>query len=646
MEETIAQPNSPSPSQGEPERQKAPWIKRAGNALWSYLRKPENLILIIFFVVLCLMVVYPLVILVLDSFKVQTTAEARALRDAFDVNLKKGNYTGLLWPMLLFTPEEAGGMESARVNFWTPLGKSVLMALIACAIAVVFGGILAWLVTRSNMKWKKYISTIFIFPYIMPSWSIAMFWENFFKNTKMATTPEMGMLQAITGACVPQSWVYGMIPSAFVLGLHYIPFAYILIGGILRNMDANLEEAAVILKANRWQILTKITLPIVAPAMVSTILLVFSSSISSYSVPAFLSKDGSFTSISIMMRSALNETTRKGQGYVIAVILLVFSVLILSLNNWFTKSRRSYTTVSGKSGQVTKTNLGKAGKWVVAAICAVVVTFFTVFPLVSFALESLEESSGDLSSITFKYWNSRQDLGDTRLEMQGQSTAGIWFNSTIWKAFGRSVLTSVIVALLAGTFGMLIGYGVAKKRHSRFANLVSSLAFLPYLIPSMSFGAVFFALSYQPAFSWLNANNGETAAVLACILVGSIKFLPFASRTGTNAMLQLSGEIEESAVIFHVPWWKRMTRILFPIQKTSFMSGYLLPFISCMRELTLFVLITGPFTLITNVLQYYQTYGLDQLGNGINLLIVLFVIIANLLVNKLTGASIDKGIGG
>ena len=111
-------------------------------------------------------------------------------------------------------------------------------------------------------------------------------------------------------------------------------------------------------------------------------------------------------------------------------------------------------------------------------------------------------------------------------------------------------------------------------------------------------------------------------------------------------MLQVSGEIEEAAVMTGCPWIKRMFKILFPIQKSSFISCYLLPFISCMRELTLFVLITTNFTLITNVLQYFDTYGLTQISNGINLLIVAFVIIVNLLVNKLTGASIDKGIGG
>ncbi len=111
-------------------------------------------------------------------------------------------------------------------------------------------------------------------------------------------------------------------------------------------------------------------------------------------------------------------------------------------------------------------------------------------------------------------------------------------------------------------------------------------------------------------------------------------------------MLQLSGEIEEAAIIVNTPWIKRMTRVIFPIQKSSFLSGYLLPFISCMREYTLFSLITGNTTLATNILEYFNRNGIAQLANGINLVIVVLVVGINLIVNKLTGASIDKGVGG
>ena len=619
--------------------------KKFLNNLKTYFSKPQNIITIVFAIILCVGVIFPLATMVLDSFKVQSLTEAKTMNDSWNLSLKKGDYTWALWPYVLFNPRR---MDVSATLFWVPLYQSLLMALLACFIAVVIGGALAFFVTRTNLPFKKFISTVFVFPYIMPSWSIAMFWENFFKNTAVdLSLNQMGLLQSLTGIQVPSSMIYGLVPCAIVLGIHYAPFAYILMGGILRNMDANLEEAATILKTKRIRTLFRITLPIVAPALISTVLLVFSSSISSYTVPAFLG--GNFNAISVQMRSMLNSTESKGQGYVVAVILLIFSIIILTINNRFTSSRRSFTTVSGKSGQISKIELGRGKlswiKWVVAVLLIIFVTFFAIVPLITFILESLESISGDISTITLKYWISNEDF-DYRISNQGQSSKGIFHNSTIWSAFGRSVIVAVCVSLIAGTCGILIGYAASKKRHSKVAKFVSNCAFLPYLIPALSFGAIFFSLSYVPGFEWLNATRGEANAVIACIICGGIKFLPFASRSGTNAMLQLSGEIEEAAIIVNVPWWKRMPKILFPIQKSSFISCYLLPFISAMRELTLFTLLTGSFTLITNVLQYFDTYGLNQISNGINLLIVLFVIIVNLLVNKLTGASIDKGIGG
>ena len=106
-------------------------------------------------------------------------------------------------------------------------------------------------------------------------------------------------------------------------------------------------------------------------------------------------------------------------------------------------------------------------------------------------------------------------------------------------------------------------------------------------------------------------------------------------------------EIEEAAEIQGISWFKRMTRIIIPIQKSSFLSGYLLPFISCMRELSLFILLVSPSTrILTTLLFQYNEKGWNQYANAINLIIIVIVVSFNLIVNKLTGASIDKGIGG
>lgn len=89
-----------------------------------------------------------------------------------------------------------------------------------------------------------------------------------------------------------------------------------------------------------------------------------------------------------------------------------------------------------------------------------------------------------------------------------------------------------------------------------------------------------------------------------------------------------------------------MVRVLFPIQKSAFISGYLLPFTSCMRELSLFVLLTaGNMQLLATLLDSWSQWW-PQSANALNLLIILTVLLVNFVVNKLTGASIDKGIGG
>jgi len=624
MSDTISINENKTPDNGEKGELKG--FAKFLNFLKSYFSKPSNIILIIFAILLTLTVVIPLVFLLYNTVLVHQ-GEARRLGVAV------GSLTLNHWYSIFFQSK----YNYAVTTFYKPLGNSVGMALVACLISLIIGGGIAWLITRSDFPAKKFISTVFVFPYIMPSWSIAMFWENFFKNNVnlVGAQAQMGMLQSLTRIAVPGGMVYGFWPCAICLGIHYAPFAYILIGGILRNMDANLEEAATILKATRFKILRRITLPIVMPALLSTVLLVFASSVSSYTVPAFLGTKSGFMTLSLQMKSLINGSQYKGQGYVMATVLMLFSILILMVNQFVTNSRRSFTTVTGKSSQVSLVKLGKVGKPIITIIVVFYAAFFAIIPLVSFALESFLEVSGDYSTFTLYYWITSEQ---TNAYITG--SVGILRNKEIWKAFGNSLLISIICALIAGTFGILVGYGVAKKRGSRLANYVSNLAFLPYLIPAMSFATIYLIMSYTKALSFLNGS------LLLLIVVGSIKFLPFASKSGTNAMLQLSNEIEEAAIIVGVPWWKRMVRVLFPIQKSSFISGYLLPFVSCMRELTLFVLLTGSSTILTAVLQNYEKYDCVQISNGINLIIIVSVLVINLVVNKLTGASIDKGVGG
>ncbi|MDD7201636.1 MAG: iron ABC transporter permease [Sphaerochaetaceae bacterium] len=573
-------------------------------------------------VVLAYLTLLPMLSMIRDTVTVHVAETMR---------LKKpvGSFTWEHWRKVLFD-------ASSLSIFYRPLWNSLVTSLGSCLFALAFGGFFAWLVTRTNMRWKRSLSALFIFPYIMPSWTIALAWYNVFKNTVVGGVP--GFFTAVTGLETPNWFAYGAFPIALVTGIHYSPFAYIMIGGILRNMDANLEEAAMMLHASQGRIMRKITIPMVLPAILSTFLLVFSSAMSSFAVPQFLGLPVRYQVLTTQLFRTLNGLN-PGQGYCIAMVMILLGVAILAFNQRLTGVRKNYTTITGKSSNISLINL-RGLRTPLSVIVLVAVVAVSVLPLVSFAFESILLVPGDYSlhNLTLQFW-----IGTAEQNSIANSEPGLLRNSSLWFALWNSIRLSVVCSLSAGILGFLAGYAIVRGRGTRLATVVDNLAFFPYLMPSMAFGAIY--------LSMFSTRNGIIPSLYGTffllVLIGTVKYMPFASRSGINAMMQLSTQIEEAGEIIGIGWFKRMRRLVIPIQKASFLSGFLLPFISCMRELSLFVLLVTPNNrVLTTLLFYYNEKGWSQYSNGINLLIVLIVLLINWAVNKATGASIDKGIGG
>jgi iron(III) transport system permease protein len=180
----------------------------------------------------------------------------------------------------------------------------------------------------------------------MPSWTLALAWYNVFKNSVVGGVP--GTFTALTGIQTPNWFAYGAFPIALVTGLHYAPFAYIMIGGILRNMDANLEEAAMMLNTPRNRIIRKITIPMILPAILSTFLLVFSSAMSSFAVPAFIGLPVRYQVLTTQLYRTLNGLN-PGQGYCIAMIMILLSVAILAFNQRLVEREKIILLLQGKA---------------------------------------------------------------------------------------------------------------------------------------------------------------------------------------------------------------------------------------------------------------------------------------------------------
>ena len=259
--------------------------KILGNKIKTFFSKPQNVILLLFGILVTFTTISPIVAIVKDTFTVHPGTV-----DSFFTGKKEGftfyNYVDLFTGQLI------------NKNLLTPVFNTLKLAIFTCLISILYGGFFAFLVTRTNLKFRKYLSSIFIFPYIMPQWTLAVVWKNVFNSNAICGTAD-GLLAATLGIKMPLWWCNGLFPSSVVLGLHYAPFAYILIGGI---------------------IMLRVTLPMIKPAILSTILLVFGSSIGSYPVPHYLS----YTTLSTRYIEMNSGYT--GEASILAIIRMIFGV--------------------------------------------------------------------------------------------------------------------------------------------------------------------------------------------------------------------------------------------------------------------------------------------------------------------------------
>lgn len=583
-----------------------------------------SILSIILIVSLIYMVVIPLGALIRETFIVHPM-------ERFQIpGSLPGDFTTNHWWRTFVGP-------SAYSFFYKPLLNTLIVSSCIALLSLLIGGSLAWLIVRTDLPGKKFFSNLANIPYIMPSWAMALAWITLFKNPRIGGS--QGLFQYLTGRVLPDWFSYGLFPIIITLTMHYFPFGFMLMASALRNIDSQLEESAELLGASRAQILRRVVFPIITPAILSTFLLTFSRGLGTFGTPAFLGGPVRTYVLSTMLHANL-VGQRPGIGYLAALVMILMGALILYMDHKMIGARKSYVTISGKSGRSGLTKLGRL-KWPVTILVFAFLFSVTVIPFSVLALESLMLIPGDysLSNLSLHYWigPASQDIGI------GSGEPGILRNTALLKALGNSIKLGVTVALVCGITGMLIGYTVVRARGTFFSKLLDQLAFLPYLMPSIAFGSIFLAMFAVKRGPIPSLYGTFILLVLAC----SVKYLPFSSRSGINAMMQVGPELEEAATMVGAGWLSRMRKIILPLQKSSFFSGLLLPFISAMRELSLVVLLVTPSNQVaTAITLRYTDRGWYAYTNAVMVLIVIAVVITTYISRKLMGTDLAKGVGG
>jgi iron(III) transport system permease protein len=588
---------------------------------YRWLTTPHVVLSIIMLLVMFYMVIIPLYRMLMTTITVQEM-DLRVLKDA-----EIGDFTLYHWIRMLTG-------KIGQLMTYEPLLHSLTISLGATALALTIGGLMAWLVVRTDIPGREFIHLLATVPYIMPSWTIAMAWIVMFKNKNSGGTP--GLLEFFTGNATPDWLAYGPFPIICSSGLHYYTFFFLFVSAALLSIDSSLEEAGELAGAGRWRIMRKITFPLVVPAIASGFIMTFSKTMGTFGGPNVLGVPVRYYTLSTMLRSNTG-IGNYGDAFVLAIVLILFAMTTVMLNQKIVGTRKSYETIGGRGFMSKKVKL-RNFKPIITVLTVIFQFIIAVLPLVLLTWSTFMLRTGDysLSNFTLAHWIGQGDLSINSGE------PGVLLNNRIYRGAWNSIRLALFTALFTAFFGVILGYAIVKGRGTKLSKFVEQLAFIPYVIPGIAFGAVYISMFTKP-FGPIPPLYGTFALL---VVVSVAKHIPYSARSGVSAMLQVGRELEEAASIAGASPWLRFKRIIFPLTSTGFVSGFLLTFITTMRELSLIILLVTPSTaVLASMTMRYIENGNEQQANAVIIILITLVLIGNFIISRFRGGSLKKGLG-
>lgn len=503
-----------------------------------------------------------------------------------------------------------------------PLMNTLVTGFASTVLALLAGGVLAWCVIRSNLPGKRWLQPVLTLPYIIPSFAIALAWETVFRSPKVGGQP--GLYQSLLGVAPPEWLSYGAVPITITLAIHYFPFAYLLVAGALATIDSQMEESALISGASRLMILRRITFPIVAPAFAAAFILTFGKTIGQFALPFLLGAPTQYHTIATMVYANL-ALGLDSMAYVLAIVLIAMSLVVIWLSNRVVGSKsRRFETISGKGFRSRQIGLG-AWRWPVFTVVAGFGFVVGILPLLLLGFQTVMLVDGfyGLENFTWHFW-----IGQSDPEI-AFGEPGVLHNDNILGATWNTLRLAFISAIIASIIGLVIAYIVVRRGDNPLAWLLDQIAFIPFLFPTIAFGAMYLSLFAEP--------RGPIPALYGTftllVLISVVSRLPYAVKTGVTAVTQIGRELEEAAELAGAGWGMRFRRIVMPLASSGVLSGMMVSFVGVMRELSLIILLITPSTRVLMTVGFgYVEEGLIQLSNALVLIVAVLTILGELIL--------------
>jgi iron(III) transport system permease protein len=516
-------------------------------------------------------------------------------------------------------------LATALRQFWLLPGlgrafQSTLELLLGTVpLSFLFALPLVWIVARTDTPLKGLIEMAALLPFITPPLVGAVAWA-------LLAAPRTGLINVLArqfGATAPLLNIYSMSGLIFVMSLYVSPYVFITVAAVMERLDASLEEASSIAGASLSRTIRKVVLPLSLPAILSAGILVITRTLEEFAIPGVLGSPGGIYTITtyIYYQAISYVPPRYEVAALLASLLMAMTAILLFLQARLLGGGRRFTTVSGKGHPARLLRLGR-WRYLTLAYALIYIGLTVALPYLVLLYAGFISQWGAAplpSNLTFMHL-----VSTFAPELSVRS------------GLLNSVILAVSGATLATGLTLVISYMIARGTPWT-RNVLEFVSAIPLAMPGPVLAvALLWAYLHEPFVLY---------GTLWILLVAYIThYLPYGVRTIGGSFRQLSADFERAAAVCGSNRLESFRDILFPLLRPGVLAGWMLMFISMIRELSssIFLFVPGTETTAVTLLEMWQEANFSGVA-VLSLTLIAISIAVVMLVRRLAGAAYLSG---
>ncbi len=496
----------------------------------------------------------------------------------------------------------------ALPSFDTAITNTLSVGFCVSVVSALVGLLFAYVEVYVRLR-GRFMAGLFrvvsILPVVSPPFVLSLSMILLFGKSGLITRGLLG---------IPDNNIYGFWGIFVVQSLTFFPVCYMMLKGLLKNIDPSLEEAARDMGASRWKVFTSVTLPLILPGLGNAFLVTFIESIADFANPMIIG--GSYDTLATTIYLQITGAYDKEGAAAMAVVLLCITLLMFVVQKYVLEAR-STSTLSGKASRARMLITDASVRLPLSILCGAV----ALFVVVMYACVPL--------GALFKTWGRDYSLTTKWFGLVFSRYHGL-------QAFRDSFLLSFVSAPITALLSMIISYLVV-KRSFRSKGFIEAVSMLAMAVPGTVLG-VGYIRGFSGGLFHTGVMQGLYGSAAILVIVFIVRSLPTGTRSGISALRQIDKSIEESAYDMGADSFTVFMTVTLPLIKDSFLSGLVTAFVRSITAISAIILLVTPqFLLITVQINEFAGKGDYGVACAFSTILIVITYAAVLLMNLIIG---------